>query len=109
MHELARVVRPGGVIASLDFFVPPATAWRLAWRAYTRLALPVMGFALGGGAWGRVGTFLGPNIEAHYARWPLRRIEAAWSDAGISDVHAKPMSLGGGVVMWGTRKDACNQ
>jgi demethylmenaquinone methyltransferase/2-methoxy-6-polyprenyl-1,4-benzoquinol methylase len=103
MKELARALRPGGVMASLDFFVPPHVMWRAAWRAYTRVALPAMGFALGGGAWWRVGTFLGPNIEAHYSRWPLRRIKEAWREAGMVDVHALPMSLGGGVVMWGTK------
>ena len=108
MKELARVLRPGGVMASLDFFVPPQVRWRTAWRAYTRVALPAMGFVLGGGAWWRVGTFLGPNIEAHYSRWPLERITEAWRDAGMEDVHVQPMSLGGGVVMWG-RKLACNQ
>ena len=103
MKELARVLRPGGAMASLDFFVPRDVAWRAAWRAYTRLALPAMGFALGGRPWWRVGTFLGPNIEAHYSRWPLERIKEAWSEAGMVDVHARPMSLGGGVVMWGTK------
>jgi demethylmenaquinone methyltransferase / 2-methoxy-6-polyprenyl-1,4-benzoquinol methylase len=103
MHELARVLRPGGVMASLDFFVPQRPVWRAAWRAYTRVVLPAMGFALGGGAWRRVGTFLGPNIEAHYSRWPLERITEAWRDAGMEDLHALPMSLGGGVVMWGTK------
>ena len=109
IKELARVLRPGGVIASLDFFVPPHPVWRTAWRAYTSAALPTMGFVLGGGAWWRVGTFLGPNIEAHYSRWPLERITNAWREAGMEDVHAHPMSLGGGVVMWGTKKLACNQ
>ena len=108
MKELARVLRPGGVMASLDFFVPPQVTWRTAWRAYTRVALPAMGFVLGGGAWWRVGTFLGPNIEAHYSSWPLERITEAWRDAGMENVHVQPMSLGGGVVMWG-RKLACNQ
>jgi demethylmenaquinone methyltransferase/2-methoxy-6-polyprenyl-1,4-benzoquinol methylase len=36
MRELARVLRPGGVLASLDFFVPPSLVWRSAWRLYTR-------------------------------------------------------------------------
>jgi demethylmenaquinone methyltransferase / 2-methoxy-6-polyprenyl-1,4-benzoquinol methylase len=103
IKELARVLRPAGVMSSLDFFVPRNATWRAAWRAYTRVALPAMGFAFGGVPWWRVGTFLGPNIEAHYLRWPLERIKEAWSEAGMVDVHARPMSLGGGVVMWGTK------
>lgn len=103
LRELARVLRPAGVMASLEFFVPPNAGWRFAWRAYTRVALPPMGLALGGGAWWRVGTFLGPNIEAFYSRWPLSRVVEAWESAGMTGVQARPMSLGGGVVMWGTK------
>jgi demethylmenaquinone methyltransferase / 2-methoxy-6-polyprenyl-1,4-benzoquinol methylase len=104
MRELARVLRPGGVIASLDFFVPPQTAWLAAWRLYTRVGLPAVGWMSGGGAWARVGRFLGPNIEAHYSRWPLPRIAEAWAAAGLVNVQWRVMSLGGGLVMWGTKK-----
>jgi demethylmenaquinone methyltransferase/2-methoxy-6-polyprenyl-1,4-benzoquinol methylase len=98
--ELARVIRPGGHMASLDFYVPPNVAWLAAWRAYTRLLLPVAGWLLGGGAWWDVGRFLGPNIEGHYRRWPLGRIIDAWHAAGMVDVEYRVMSLGGGLVMW---------
>lgn len=103
---LARVIRPGGHMASLDFFVPPNPLWLAAWRAYTRLLLPLGGLALGGPAWWDVGRFLGPNIEGHYHRWPLDRIVEAWSAAGMVDIGWRVMSLGGGLVMWGTRKVA---
>src|SRR5260370_22717445 len=43
MRELARVLRPGGRIASLEFGVPPAPAARVAWRSYTGVALPLCG------------------------------------------------------------------
>jgi demethylmenaquinone methyltransferase/2-methoxy-6-polyprenyl-1,4-benzoquinol methylase len=101
--ELARVIRPGGHMAGLDFYVPPNVAWLAAWRAYTRLLLPVAGWLLGGGAWWDVGRFLGPNIEGHYRRWPLDRIFDAWMAAGMVDVECRVMSLGGGLVMWGTK------
>ena len=103
MAELARVVRPGGVMASLDFFVPPNRAWRAAWWFYTRFVLPAAGMALGGPEWWRVGRFLGPNISNHYRRWPLQRIVEAWQSAGIVDVEYRVMSVGGGIVIWGTR------
>jgi demethylmenaquinone methyltransferase/2-methoxy-6-polyprenyl-1,4-benzoquinol methylase len=64
--ELARVIRPGGHMASLDFYVPPNIGWRTAWRAYTRTLLPAAGLLLGGRSWWDVGRFLGPNIEGHY-------------------------------------------
>jgi demethylmenaquinone methyltransferase / 2-methoxy-6-polyprenyl-1,4-benzoquinol methylase len=100
LAELARVIRPGGRMASLDFYVPPNVAWLAAWRAYTRLVLPVAGWFLGGGAWWNVGRFLGPNIEDHYRRWPLDRIVGAWHAAGMVGVEYRVMSLGGGIVMW---------
>jgi demethylmenaquinone methyltransferase/2-methoxy-6-polyprenyl-1,4-benzoquinol methylase len=103
MAELARVIRPGGHMASLDFYVPPSVVWRAAWRAYTRTLLPAAGLLLGGKAWWDVGRFLGPNIESHYVRWPVDRIVDAWKAAGMVEVGYRVMSLGGGIVMWGTK------
>jgi demethylmenaquinone methyltransferase/2-methoxy-6-polyprenyl-1,4-benzoquinol methylase len=91
-------------MASLDFFVPPGRTWHAAWRLYTRAVLPAAGWVSGGRSWSRVGHFLGPNIEAHYARWPLARIAAAWEAAGMAEVQWRVMSLGGGLVMWGTKR-----
>ena len=53
--------------------------------------------------WAEVGRFLGPSIRSFYAAYPLERILALWRDAGIADVRARPLSLGGGVVIWGVR------
>ena len=102
--ELARALRPDGVMAGLDFFVPPNPVWRAAWWAYTRLVLPLAGLLLGGRAWWDVGRFLGPNISGHYGRWPLQRLLEAWEAAGMIDVQVRVMSLGGGIVMWGTKR-----
>jgi demethylmenaquinone methyltransferase/2-methoxy-6-polyprenyl-1,4-benzoquinol methylase len=101
LAELARVVRPGGRVASLEFCVPRGPLlW--AWRLYTRLGLPALG-RLGGRQWFEVGRFLGPSIEGFYGRYPLERQLRLWRDAGIERVTARRMSLGGGVVIWGTR------
>jgi demethylmenaquinone methyltransferase/2-methoxy-6-polyprenyl-1,4-benzoquinol methylase len=102
--ELARVVRPGGTVASLEFHVPPRRLLRGAWWLYTRLGLPILG-GLAGREWYRVGRFLGPSISAHYDRYPLAWTVDAWQRAGISDVDVRLMSLGGGVVMRGRRTD----
>jgi demethylmenaquinone methyltransferase / 2-methoxy-6-polyprenyl-1,4-benzoquinol methylase len=102
--ELARTLGPSGVMAGLDFFVPPNPFWRAAWWLYTRAVLPIAGLFLGGRAWWDVGRFLGPNISGHYGRWPLQRLLDAWAAAGMVDVQARVMSLGGGIVMWGTKR-----
>lgn len=101
--ELARVLRPGGAMASLEFAVPPTHFWRGWWWLYTRMALPLAGAALGGRAWFDVGRFLGPNISAHYRRFPVAATVTAWEAAGFTDVGLRRMSLGGGLVMWGRR------
>jgi demethylmenaquinone methyltransferase/2-methoxy-6-polyprenyl-1,4-benzoquinol methylase len=101
--ELARVLRPAGVMASLEFAVPPSQTWRRAWWLYTRGVLPLAGLATGGPEWYRVGRFLGPSISQHYSRYSIDWTVAAWRAAGLKGVRLKRMSLGGGLVMWGTK------
>jgi demethylmenaquinone methyltransferase / 2-methoxy-6-polyprenyl-1,4-benzoquinol methylase len=103
LAELARVVRPGGVVASLEFNVPPSAFWRFWWHGYTRLLLPLGGLVTGGRQWYAVGRFLGPSISRHYRRYPIDWTVRAWEQAGLQDVGYTVMSLGGGLVMWGTR------
>jgi demethylmenaquinone methyltransferase/2-methoxy-6-polyprenyl-1,4-benzoquinol methylase len=103
LAELARVVKPGGPVASLEFLAPPSPFWRFWWWLYTRLALPAGGLLTGGREWYEVGRFLGPNISRHYRRYPVTWTTDAWLRAGLRDVGIKVMSLGGGLVMWGTR------
>jgi demethylmenaquinone methyltransferase/2-methoxy-6-polyprenyl-1,4-benzoquinol methylase len=102
LRELARVVKPGGTVAGLEFGVPPGV-WRPLWEAWVRVGLPAAGRAIGDG-WYEVGAFLGPSIRGHYERWPLPRLLQAWRDAGIEDVEAKRLSVGGGIVTWGRKR-----
>jgi demethylmenaquinone methyltransferase/2-methoxy-6-polyprenyl-1,4-benzoquinol methylase len=101
--ELARVVRPGGRVASLEFGVPPLAPARAAWRLYTAVGLPVLG-RLASPEWGRVGGFLGPSIRGFYAAHPLEQIVGWWQQAGLTSVRVRRMSLGGGIVMSATRQ-----
>jgi demethylmenaquinone methyltransferase / 2-methoxy-6-polyprenyl-1,4-benzoquinol methylase len=102
VRELARVLRPGGRIASLEFGVPPLALARWAWRLYTAVGLPALG-RLASREWAQVGRFLGPSIRDFYARHPIERIVQYWERSGLEDVVVKRMSLGGGVVMHARR------
>jgi demethylmenaquinone methyltransferase/2-methoxy-6-polyprenyl-1,4-benzoquinol methylase len=101
LDTLGRLLKPGGAMASLDFAVPHG-AWYPLWRLYTGLVLP-MGGRVFSRDWQRVGAFLGPNIRDFYHRWPEDRLLSAWQDAGFSDVRSRRLTLGGAIVIWGTR------
>lgn len=102
LRELARVVKSGGRIASLEFMLPPNPMARSLWHAYTRAAMPLLGRMVSPD-WYVVGRFLGRSVTDFYGRLPLERQLDLWSEAGIENVTARVMSLGGGVVIWGTR------
>jgi demethylmenaquinone methyltransferase/2-methoxy-6-polyprenyl-1,4-benzoquinol methylase len=101
MRELARVVKPGGRIAMVEFGLPTGI-WRPLWWLYTRLGLRIGGRVVSA-KWSSVGAFLGPNIERFYARHPLAAVEGYWREAGLTNVRTRRMSLGGGVVMSATK------
>jgi demethylmenaquinone methyltransferase / 2-methoxy-6-polyprenyl-1,4-benzoquinol methylase len=100
--ELSRVVRPGGVMASLEFGLPRGLA-RPAWELYVRAGLPLAGRVLRHG-WSEVGDFLGASIRSYWETYPLERQLELWAAAGIREMRVRRLSLGGGVVMWGRRE-----
>ena len=102
MRELARVVKPGGRVAMIEFGVPGGM-WRLPWWLYTRVGLPLAGRVVSA-KWSAVGAFLGPSIDGFYTHHPLEAVEHYWLEAGLGDVRTRRMSLGGGVVMSATRR-----
>jgi demethylmenaquinone methyltransferase/2-methoxy-6-polyprenyl-1,4-benzoquinol methylase len=51
--------------------------------------------------WHEVGRFLGPSIRNFHARHPS--LPALFGEAGIVDVQAKRLSVGGGIVVWGRK------
>ena len=102
LAELARVVRPGGTVAMLEFAVPEGL-WRPLWELYVRVGLPLAGRLISPG-WHEVGRFLGPSIRRFWSRLPEPALLGLWRDAGVGDVRARRLSLGGGIVVWGTRR-----
>jgi demethylmenaquinone methyltransferase/2-methoxy-6-polyprenyl-1,4-benzoquinol methylase len=101
LAELARVTRPDGTVASLEFGVPGSLA-HPPWELYVRAVLPFAGRVLQHG-WEEVGRFLGGSIREFWARYPLDRQLELWRQAGVRDVNVRRLSLGGAVVIWGTK------
>jgi demethylmenaquinone methyltransferase / 2-methoxy-6-polyprenyl-1,4-benzoquinol methylase len=99
--ELSRVVRSGGIVASLEFGVPGGLA-RPLWELYVRAVLPLAGRAIRNG-WQEVGGFLGGSIRDFWTGYPLERQLELWRAAGLVCVQVRRLSLGGGVVMWGRK------
>ncbi len=103
MQELARVVAPGGVIASLEFHVPGARWARAAWHPYTRYVMPLVGSVVSP-AWAHTARFLSRSIEEHWRAHPLREQLGWWEAAGIGTVHTRTMSNGAAIVTWGMKR-----
>jgi demethylmenaquinone methyltransferase/2-methoxy-6-polyprenyl-1,4-benzoquinol methylase len=101
LAELARVVRPGGAVAALEFGVPGGVA-RPLWDLHVDVVLPLAGRLIGRG-WDEAGAFLGGSIRDFWTRYPLDSQLELWHGAGLRDVEVRRLSLGGGVVMWGRR------
>jgi demethylmenaquinone methyltransferase/2-methoxy-6-polyprenyl-1,4-benzoquinol methylase len=102
LSELARVVRPGGTIAGLEFGVPPNPLARAAWEVYVRAGLPLAGALISPG-WRNVGSFLGGSARSFWERYPLERLLDLWRESGIEGACHRRMSLGGAIVIWGRR------
>jgi demethylmenaquinone methyltransferase/2-methoxy-6-polyprenyl-1,4-benzoquinol methylase len=101
LRELARVVKPGGWVAALEFGLP-RRLWRPLWELYVRVGLPAAGRIISPG-WHEVGAFLGPSIREFHGRLPIEQQLELWREAGIEDPRVRRLSLGGGYVIWGRR------
>jgi demethylmenaquinone methyltransferase/2-methoxy-6-polyprenyl-1,4-benzoquinol methylase len=100
--ELVRVLRPGGVMASLEFHVPSEPWARAGWFAYTRTAMPLVGWAVSS-EWYRTGRFLSRSITEFVDRFPLPVQVRWWQEAGMRRVRTKLLSNGAAVVTWAVR------
>lgn len=99
LNELARVVRPGGRLGMVEFGLPRGL-WYPLWRLYSDIFLPLAGRMIDPG-WYEVGRFLRGSIEDFHRRHG--DLPFLWKQAGLVDVEARPLSLGGGLVIWGRK------
>jgi demethylmenaquinone methyltransferase/2-methoxy-6-polyprenyl-1,4-benzoquinol methylase len=103
IRELARVVRPGGTMSSLEFSVPQHPLVRAGWWLYTRGVMPILGAAVSP-AWARTARFLGPSIDSFSRRFPLAVQVRWWQEAGFEHVRSRAFLLGTAVVIHGVKR-----
>ena len=103
LRELARVVRTGGTIASLEFGVPPSLLPRIGWRVFTGVVAPVAGRVMSPG-WGHAMSFLRTSIPEFWREHPMGEVTDMHRAAGIEDLRIKRLTFGAAVVIWGVRR-----
>ncbi|MBI3648357.1 MAG: class I SAM-dependent methyltransferase [Actinobacteria bacterium] len=103
LAELARVLRPGGTLASLEFHRPEGPLLRGGWWAYTRAVMPLVGAAVSP-AWAGTARFLGPNISRFYDEHPLPAQIRWWQDAGLRRVRSRTFFGGAWIAIWGVKE-----
>ena len=89
LRELARVVRPGGTIAMLEFGVPRGL-WRPRWDLWVGVGLPLAGRAPLARAGTRSAASSARRSARSTPRIPSRALLELWRDAGIADVARAP-------------------
>jgi ubiquinone/menaquinone biosynthesis methyltransferase len=89
LGEVHRVLAPGGVFVTLEFFRPESAPSRALHRAYASVLLPLVGGALSGdrGAY----AYLAESMAGFMTRGEF---EATLSDAGFSRVCGRSLTLG---------------
>lgn len=99
LEELARVVRPGGRLAILEFSVPPSPVFRALYLVYFRRMLPVVGRVVSGHPWAY--SYLPASVlEFADPRGLAQRMGAA----GFAEVAWELVCGGIGAIHTGTRR-----
>jgi demethylmenaquinone methyltransferase / 2-methoxy-6-polyprenyl-1,4-benzoquinol methylase len=89
LHEMARVLRPGGVLLVMDFSLPEVRPLRNLYRLYLHHMLPRLAAVITGNR--EAYEYLGSSIES----FPRdRKMEELVKSSGFSDFRAKPLCLG---------------
>jgi len=99
IREMARVAKPGGRVAILEFTQPPNPLFRFVYYVYFLILLPILGNLVSGGKRNAYG-YLPRSVLKFPGRERLRRI---CEEQGLRDVRVVARSLGIITIHAGTR------
>ncbi|MBA3710552.1 MAG: ubiquinone/menaquinone biosynthesis methyltransferase [Planctomycetes bacterium] len=99
LREIVRVLKPGGVVACLDFARPSSWLWRKLFLGYLAILGSLYGWWWHGEA--DVYRYIGRSID-HFVSW--RALSRAMADAGLEVVLERPRLFGGVCLHVGIKK-----
>jgi demethylmenaquinone methyltransferase / 2-methoxy-6-polyprenyl-1,4-benzoquinol methylase len=99
MREIERVTKPGGMIVSLDFFMPSNRAFREIYLGYLYLQGAALGLMLHGRP--RIYTYI-PDSIRNFTTVP--DFSSLLQQMGYSDVNQRAFILGGIGLHWAVKR-----
>jgi demethylmenaquinone methyltransferase / 2-methoxy-6-polyprenyl-1,4-benzoquinol methylase len=96
--EISRVTRPGGLMVSLDFFLPPNPIFRELYLGYLYVQGSVWGLALHGNA--RTYSYISDSLRNFVS---IQDLSSLLQRTGYAKVEARGFILGGIALHWATK------
>jgi len=100
VREIERVTRPGGMLVSLDFFLPASRLWRTVYLGYLYAQGGFWGLVLHGRP--RVYTYIPDSLRGFVS---IDDFSALLKRAGYSRVDARRFILGGIGLHWAAKEE----